>query len=158
MKDTIILRNKTLSWRCLCVYLIFAFFIVLGLYAGLNWQLPSSLDSALHKPLQHILENRGTIWLFTLAFLTIFANTVILHHLFVSMALRRLIATIEHEPRPDMTGQAPSPTIDSTRASTNFLAMMSHDIRTPMNGIIGMTHKLLASSLNDEQKQHIMKI
>jgi len=39
----------------------------------------------------------------------------------------------------------------ANRAKSDFLARMSHDIRTPMNGIIGFTEMLLETDLNDEQ-------
>jgi len=39
-----------------------------------------------------------------------------------------------------------------------FLANMSHDIRTPMNGIIGMTNILLTSSINEEQRDFLQVI
>ena len=35
-----------------------------------------------------------------------------------------------------------------------FLANISHEIRNPMNGIIGMMHVLMDSDLNDEQRRH----
>ncbi len=38
-------------------------------------------------------------------------------------------------------------------AKSEFLAKMSHDIRTPMNGVIGMTELLLFSDLTGEQRQ-----
>ena len=42
-------------------------------------------------------------------------------------------------------------------AKSRFLANMSHDIRTPMNGVIGMAHLLLETRLTAEQ-QHYAEI
>lgn len=43
----------------------------------------------------------------------------------------------------------------STRAKSNFLATISHELRTPMNGIQGMLYLLEKGELNDKQRQQI---
>ncbi len=41
----------------------------------------------------------------------------------------------------------------ASRAKSEFLANMSHGIRTPLNGIIGMTDLVLDSDLNEQQQE-----
>jgi PAS domain S-box-containing protein len=43
----------------------------------------------------------------------------------------------------------------ANRAKSQFLAAMSHDIRTPMNAILGMGEVLAHSGLNETQLQHL---
>lgn len=43
----------------------------------------------------------------------------------------------------------------ATRAKSEFLAVMSHDIRTPMNSVIGMTDLLSHSTLTNEQRDFV---
>jgi two-component system, sensor histidine kinase and response regulator len=43
----------------------------------------------------------------------------------------------------------------ANQAKSQFLANMSHDIRTPMNGIIGMTDLVLDTDLTTEQREHL---
>lgn len=42
---------------------------------------------------------------------------------------------------------------DSDRAKTDFLATMSHELFTPMNGIIGMNESLEETELDEEQRE-----
>lgn len=43
---------------------------------------------------------------------------------------------------------------NAARAKSQFLATVSHEVRTPMNGIIGMTGLLLESELDEQQRQY----
>jgi signal transduction histidine kinase/DNA-binding response OmpR family regulator len=43
--------------------------------------------------------------------------------------------------------------IDASRAKSEILANMSHDMRTPMNGVLGMTELLLGTPLTDTQQR-----
>jgi len=47
---------------------------------------------------------------------------------------------------------------EASLAKSQFLANMSHEIRTPMNAIMGLTHLVSQSDLNNYQKNYISKI
>lgn len=44
------------------------------------------------------------------------------------------------------------------RAKSHFLATMSHEVRTPLNGIVGFTNLLLETPLNPEQREYMQTI
>jgi signal transduction histidine kinase len=41
------------------------------------------------------------------------------------------------------------------RAKADFLSMMSHEVRTPMNGVIGFAHLLAETPLDEEQRSYL---
>lgn len=46
----------------------------------------------------------------------------------------------------------------ANRAKSEFLALMSHEIRIPMNGVLGLSHLALQTNLDDQQRDYLTKI
>ena len=47
---------------------------------------------------------------------------------------------------------------EATKAKSEFLATMSHEVRTPMNGVIGMTSMLAMTEMTSEQRDFVETI
>ncbi|WP_025847441.1 MHYT domain-containing protein [Paenibacillus ehimensis] len=43
----------------------------------------------------------------------------------------------------------------AARVKSEFLAVMSHEVRTPLNGVIGMSELLLETDLNEDQREYV---
>lgn len=65
---------------------------------------------------------------------------------------------IERQQAAQELAQAHDAALAATRAKSDFLATMSHEVRTPMNAVIGMTSLLLDTALTDEQRDFVETI
>jgi len=134
---------------------------------------PRSLDGAaisflaVTLALALVLAQSGGIatadYITTVVFLTaLVAISQLLH----AVNLDRLCATAEVEARKrDLEARVAARTADLTEmteravaadeAKTRFLATVSHEVRTPLNGIIGMTSVLLAGDLSEDSRRNV---
>jgi signal transduction histidine kinase len=63
------------------------------------------------------------------------------------------VVAAEHRSRDELK-QAKAAAESANRAKTEFLANISHELRTPMNGVLGLTGLLLDTPLDAEQQEY----
>lgn len=73
----------------------------------------------------------------------------------VSYFARNITAQIAHEKELQESREMAE---KATEAKSRFLATMTHEIRQPLNGIIGMTELMRSTNLDNEQQQLLNKI
>ena len=91
--------------------------------------------------------NRNNTVATVLVFVLILLMLLIIFHIYYKMTCRQLL---------DLES-ARQEALQATRAKSEFLSNMSHDIRTPMNAIVGMT-AIATTHIDDKERvQHCLK-
>jgi PAS domain S-box-containing protein len=76
-------------------------------------------------------------------------------HAIVSIFLRDIT---ERKQAEEQLARAHDEAVQASRLKSEFLATMSHEVRTPMNGVIGMADLLLETDLSVEQTEYAQTI
>lgn len=111
-----------------------------------EWYLLTILPSGVLNDTIRNLDNSTTIATICVA-AGIFLILLLIFYLYYRMTYRQLKAL----------EQARMEALDATKAKSQFLSNMSHDIRTPMNAIVGMTAIASAHIDDKEQVQNCLK-
>lgn len=111
-----------------------------------EWHLLTTLPSgALNQTVESLDRNRTNATVFVCTIIVIVLLTIF--YLYFKLTRQQLI---------DLN-QAREEALAATKAKSSFLSNMSHDIRTPMNAIVGMTAIATAHIDDKEQVQNCLK-
>lgn len=97
-------------------------------------------------------------------FTSIASNPLFLYMLMTIIVLILMLVYLlyrsskQHRKHKAIIQKVHNETRDAERAKDTFLANVSHETRTPMTAIIGLSHILLQSHLNHTQRQNVSKI
>ncbi len=117
---------------------------------------------SLSKPIIELAATAKKIY--TLGNYTLRANTQDLIHTYEEAAtltfeFNRMLETIQvnTQERAELLSKQRA-AVESSRLKSEFLATMSHEVRTPLNGILGMSQLILDTSLTEPQTEFVQGI